>query len=169
MVNCKDLGILEERIEYTVEPHSVAIWTLKADRRVEISLYEAEQAYLPCYNDLGVNPKQVRYAVSSNCSGGIKVAYLGGRPENYAQWKDVYSDKGGEYKMTVAYCAERDCRLEVTVNGKKRVVSVKSSGGKDRVASIVLPIELKAGYNDIRMGNAYSWAPDIDCFTLTKE
>lgn len=28
----------------------------------------------------------------------IKVAYLGGRPENYAQWKDVYSDKGGEYK-----------------------------------------------------------------------
>lgn len=41
--------------------------------------------------------------------------------------------------------------------------------GKDRVASIVLPIELKAGYNDIRMANAYSWAPDIDCFTLTKE
>lgn len=169
VVNCKDLGILEERIEYTVEPHCVAIWTLKADRRVETSLYEAEQAYLPCYNDLGMNPKQVRYAVSSNCSGGIKVAYLGGRPENYAQWKDVYSDKGGEYKMTVAYCAERDCRLEVTVNGKKRIVSVKSSGGKDRVASIVLPIELKAGYNDIRMGNAYSWAPDIDCFTLTKE
>src|SRR3712207_7486735 len=32
VVNCKDLGILEERIEYTVEPHSVAIWTLKADR-----------------------------------------------------------------------------------------------------------------------------------------
>lgn len=97
-MNCKDLGILEERIEYTVEPHCVAIWTLKADRRVETSLYEAEQAYLPCYNDLGVNPKQVRYAVSSNCSGGIKVAYLGGRRRTMPNGKMYTAIKAGNIK-----------------------------------------------------------------------
>ena len=30
---------------------------------------------------------------------------------------------------------------------------------------MTVPVTLKPGYNTVRMGNSYNWAPDIDCFT----
>ena len=36
------------------------------------------------------------------------------------------------------------------------------------VITVTVPVTLKPGYNTVRMGNSYNWAPDIDCFTLSK-
>ena len=33
----------------------------------------------------------------------MKVGFLGGQPENYAEWKEVYSEDGGRYNMTIHY------------------------------------------------------------------
>ena len=45
---------------------------------------------------------------------------------------------------------------------------IAALGEDEKHSQITIPVELKAGYNTIRMGNSYNWAPDIDCFTLTK-
>jgi hypothetical protein len=68
----------------------------------------------------------------------------------------------------------RDCsqsagsgrQLEVDINGV--ITKIAALGEDEKHSQITIPVELKAGYNTIRMGNSYNWAPDIDCFTLTK-
>ncbi len=160
--------ITSDTCNYTVPPHGILICRMEAEKRTEADRYEAEWAYLPCFNDLAKKPKQILYAPSSECSGGMKVRYLGGSMENYAEWKEVYSEQGGEYEMTIHYCSPTQRKLEIWVNGKRHESAGLLSGGEDSVATITIPITLKAGYNNIRMGNNFGWAPDIDCFTLKR-
>lgn len=95
--------------------------------------------------------------------------YLGGRQENYAEWKEVYSRQGGTYEMTIHYCSPIQRKLDVWVNGEKHELAGLVSGGEDKVSTVTLPVTLAEGYNCIRMGNDFGWAPDIDCFTLQKK
>lgn len=97
----------------------------------------------------------------------MKIGFLGGKPDNYAEWREVYSADGGRYKMTIHYSNGKERQLEVDVNGI--VTKIDSLGEDDKQNQLSIPVELKAGYNNIRMGNSFNWAPDIDCFTLTKE
>lgn len=158
-------GVLERE----VPPHSVVILRMEAEKRLEPQRYEAEWAYLPCYQDLAKTPKDVLYAAHEGSSGGMVVRYVGGRSENYVEWNNVYSEHGGTYEMTVQYVPAADRKLEIYVNNNKREVwndlSADESGA---VAKRTLTIRLEPGMNRIRMGSAYTWAPDIDCFTLKK-
>lgn len=160
--------VTTDTCRYTVQPHSVLIRRMEAEKRIEADRYEAEQAYLPCFDDLAKNPKQILYAASPECSGGMKVHYLGGSPENYAEWKEVYSEQGGEYEMTICYCTPVKRKLQVWVNETLYELPGLLSEGEDKTAAATLSIKLKAGYNTIRMGNNFGWAPDIDCFTLKR-
>lgn len=115
---------------------------------------------------VGKNPKGIIYAADQEASGKMKVGFLGGQPENYAEWPEVYSADGGRYQMTVHYSFGKGRQLEIDVNGI--VTKIDSLGEDDKHNQVTIPVDLKAGYNHIRMGNSYNWAPDIDCFTLTK-
>ena len=153
----------------TVCSFSVPFSALEFSGNVKVrepTLYEAEWAYLPMFNDLGKNPKGILYAADQEASGKMKVGFLGGHPENYAEWPEVYSADGGRYEMTIHYSFGKGRQLEIDVNGI--VTKVDSLGEDDKHNQITIPVDLKAGYNHIRMGNSYNWAPDIDCFTLTK-
>jgi len=97
------------------------------------------------------------------------VRYLGGQAENYAEWNEVYSEKGGRYKLHISYVPGADRKLEVEVNGKKTILKDLQTDDSKGMAIITLPVELKAGNNVIRMCSPYCWAPDIDCFTLEKD
>lgn len=169
VIKQKDLGKMQHEIRQSLAPHSVLICRLEGERRLEPNRYEAEWAYLPCYDDLGKNPKQVFYAPSATCSGGMKVARLGGREENIAEWKEVYSNDGGEYDMTIFYSCGDDRKLELSINGVKTELKKLNAGDKDKVTSVTVPVTLTPGYNVIRMGSSFGWAPDIDCFTLSKK
>ena len=150
-------------------PHSVLILRMESEKRLEPTVYEAEWAYLPCFNDLGKTPKSIVYVPLHEASGGMKVSYLGGRKENFAEWKEVYSEQGGKYEMTIRYVPKADRKLEVCVNNEKRILLDSLSADEtQKIASITVPVHLKAGYNKVRMGSSFCWAPDIDCFTLTK-
>ena len=41
------------------------------------------------FNDLGKNPKGILYAADQEASGKMKVGFLGGHPENYAECPEV--------------------------------------------------------------------------------
>ena len=102
------------------------------------------------------------------------ITNVGGSSENYMEWNNVYSEKGGNYVMTISYVPPgektgeiNDRIIEVMVNGFKyaplaQLEKMRSKG----VCSVSLPIQLNAGFNVIRIGSLYTWTPDIDCFTL---
>lgn len=161
-----DLGNFSDVFEQTLPAHSAMFLRMEGETRLEPTLYEAEWAYLPMFNDLGKNPKGIIYAADQEASGKMKVGFLGGQPENYAEWPEVYSADGGRYQMTVHYSFGKGRQLEIDVNGI--VTKIDSLGEDDKHNQVTIPVDLKVGYNHIRMGNSYNWAPDIDCFTLTK-
>lgn len=153
-----------------VPPHSVCILRMEAEERLEPTRYEAEWAYLPCYNDLGKTAKDVVYAPHPGASGGMTVKYVGGRRENYAEWKEVYSAEGGTYDLTLWYVPQAGRKLEICVNNETpQWVASAPVAAEGQLACISLPVRLQKGYNRVRMGSPYCWAPDLDAFTLTRK
>lgn len=168
VVKGKDLKNVTDAIRLSLARHSVAIWKLKGEKRIEPTAYEAETAYFPCYDNLAKNPKQLLYAAAPEASGKMKVSNIGGRPENFAEWSEVYSEKGGVYDMTLTYSCNENRKLELSVNAAKTEIKDLNSGGKETLKTLTVPVTLVAGNNVIRMGCSFGWAPDIDCFTLKK-
>lgn len=168
LVKKEDLGKFKDTFTRELPPHSAMILKMEAQQRLEPVRYEAEWAYLPLFNDLGKNPKGISYSYDGNASGRMKIRYLGSRPENYAEWKEVYSEQGGNYEMVISYACDDERSLEVEVNGRKQVLKNLTSGGFDRYKEVTIPVTLKPGFNTVRMGCSYDWAPDIDKFTLKK-
>lgn len=169
LVRQKSLPTVQNVLEQQLPPHSVLILRMEAERRIEPSLYEAEWAYLPCFNDLGKSPKAVGYAPMKEASGGMKLAFVGGSSENYAEWNNVYSEQGGIYEMTVRYVPEKNRKLEIKVNREKTVLLEDLAGTEgQKLASATVKVRLKAGNNTIRMGSPYCWAVDVDCFSLRR-
>jgi hypothetical protein len=169
LVKQKDLPAVQGTLNRQLPAHSVLILRMEAEQRLEPVRYEAEWAYLPCFNDLGLRPKTILYAPMKEASGGMKVSYLGGRAENYAEWNKVYSEKGGMYEMNIQYVPHADRKLEIKVNTEKSIL-LRDLAGTDgqQLASVTVQVRLKPGNNVVRMGSPYCWAPDIDCFTLKK-
>lgn len=79
-------------LEYTLNPRSVLILRAEGEQRIEPVRYEAEWAYLPCFNDLGKSPKTAAYTPIQGASGGMGISHIGGSMENHALWS-VYSEK----------------------------------------------------------------------------
>ena len=166
IISRKNLKAATDSITCSLPARSVMM--LIADgQRTEPTLYEAEWAYLPCFDMLGKRKKQVGYTPKDDASGGMVVSFLGGRPENTARWTDVWSDCGGHYDMVISYVPAERRSLEITVNGVKTVAGDLESSGS--IATVVIPVTLRAGYNTVEMGNPYGWAVDVDKFELKKK
>ncbi len=170
LVRRKDLKPVIGHLEMDVPAHSVRILRMKGEQRLEPTRYEGEWAYLPCFNDLAKQKRIITYVPMEQASGRMRISYLGGSKENYAEWKEVYSENGGLYEMTIQYIPGKYRTLQVNVNNDKALIfnHLEKEGDEERIATITCKIELKPGYNVVRMGSAYTWAPDIDSFTLKK-
>ena len=170
LIKRKNLGKTDKGLFYTLPARSVMILRLESEKRIEPCRYESEWAYLPCFNDLGKKKKPVLYTPMKEASGGMKVINIGGSKENYIEWNNVYSENGGFYEMAVNYCPKSNRKLEVYVNRDKPLTidMVDDEKEDNNISSVTVQIELKPGYNVIRMGSSYCWAPDIDCFYLKR-
>lgn len=174
LVKQKDEKAIREYLSYTLPPHSVKILRLKAEQRLEPTRYEAEWAYLPLYNDLGKQKRIISPQSFEGASGRMIVTHIGGSKDNYMEWSNVHSDKGGSYTLTIAYLPPEagkrevnDRLIEVEVNGHvyapiKKLAKNRSEG----ICTVSLAVRLEPGRNTIRLGSAYTWTPDIDCITL---
>ena len=163
---------VKTELKYEVPAHGVKIFRVEGEQRLEPVLYEAEQAYLNQFDDLAKRERIVGYKPYDGASGGMVVSNLGGSRDNYAEWKEVYSERGGKYLMHIAYVPTgkkdreiNDRVLEVEINGN-RVVVDNLKKDSETVATVTVPVDLKPGYNVVRMSSRLTWTPDIDCFTL---
>ena len=175
----KDERPVQDFIMFDVVPHGVKILRVEGEKRIEPIRYEAEQAYLNLFDDLGKRKRGVTFMPSSYASGKMTVINLGGQEDNYAQWDNVYSEKGGQYLMDIYYAPikkgrssikEReinDYRMEISVNGDMFCLKDFESEESKGIRRIQHTINLKKGYNTIKIGSRYTWVPDLDCFILT--
>jgi hypothetical protein len=155
--------------EVRVPAHGCKIYRLEAEERYERTIYEAETAYLSAYQEIENNQtaQSAIFSEDANCSGGVKVGYLGQRTTNDLQWRNVYSKDGGSYKMTLDYICGESRNLSLEVNGKRIKTLNLNSGSWSKVKSATFDIELQPGQNVIRIYTATkAWMPDIDCMRL---
>lgn len=171
----KDLGTVTDKVEHEVPPHGSMILRLDGTKRIEQTRYEAEHAYLHRFDNLKKRPRAVAYTRRDGASCNMVVTNLGGHEDNYARWDNVYSEKGGKYRMTIRYVPTpklqhqiNDRCYEVYVNGKCVDVlrNLASAPAKD-ITTVDLTVTLMPGFNKIRIGSSYTWTPDLDCFDLT--
>jgi len=161
MPNSKDSIIV------VVPKHGTRILRLEAKKRIEANRYEAEWAYLPCYNDLGKQRKPINFAEDSTASGGVIVKNIGGKTENVIRWNNIYSIEGGNYLLEISFIPAKNRKMDISVNGNITYLdSIPADGG---ITKTSLPITLKNGENCIEIGSKLTWAPDIDCIYLVKQ
>lgn len=175
----KDEPLVDDTLRYNVPTHGVKILRLEGSKRIEPVKYEAEQAFLNRYDDLGKRQRSVAFSLYDGASGGVVVSNLGGEESNYAEWTRVYSNQGGSYRLTIYYLpgekskspvGEReidDRQIELTINGVKTILTPKETDRSKGIQNIQTDIVLNKGTNTIRMGSSRTWMPDLDCFTLT--
>ena len=162
----KDIGTFTDNYEVTLPAHGTRIYVADAEQRLERMRYEAETGYGSAYSEITGNV--CSYSQASYCSGGYKAGWLGGKDKNDLQWRNVYSQEGGNYKLTIGYICGESRNITVSVNGKKVQTLSVNSGGWEAVARRSITIQLLQGMNTIRLSNSTSWMPDIDYIEVTQ-
>ena len=149
----------------TVPPHAVRIYRLDSSGRREVSLYEAETAYLSTYQELhdAKKAKTGYYEKNDKASGGMAAANVGGRRGNYLAWNNVWSEKGGEYRMSVKTLGEGS-EVKAKVNG----VACGGTASGDGSGMVEFHISLNPGVNSVRLFNNEAALPLIDCMWINK-
>ena len=162
--NKNDIGAYEGTFEVNVPAHGTRIYVAEAETRLERKRYEAETAYISDYQELLNNQSERTgiYEAASFCSAGFKAGWLGYSEENDLLWRDVYSENGGEYTLSIAFISGENHNITVSVNGKTVQTISANSGGWQTVGKKSLTIQLEKGNNTIRLFNPNTWMPDID-------
>ena len=161
----KDIGTFTDSYEVTLPAHGTRIYVADAESRLERVRYEAETGYGSSYSEITGNV--CSYSQASYCSGGYMAGWLGNGDKNDLQWRDVYSHKGGEYRLTIGYICGETRNITVSVNGKKVQTLSVNGDGWNAVARRSITIQLLQGINTIRLSNSTSWMPDIDYMEVT--
>lgn len=166
-----DLAPVEEKMTVTVPAHGTRIYALVGETRAERTLYEAETAYFPTYQELRNNSveKSGIYRANDNWSGGYAACFIGASAENELQFNNVYSQRGGKYDLKVAYISAENRTMSITVNGQVVDTPTVNSGSWTVPAFTVIPVTLQKGNNVITISNPSAYAPDIDFIELTKK
>ena len=156
---------------YTVslQPHASAAF-FATGKRIEKSVYQAEESYMNKFSTIeGVSSPL--YKASNSAGQGMYVTGLGSDPDNWMQWDNVYSRRGGKYVATVRYAADGACGFTLCVNGEevKNVDGLDTGSQNDNWQTVNVEIRLKKGLNTIRLYNANGAMPSIDYLQLSKK
>ena len=164
----EDLGTFTDKYEVTVPAHGTRIYVAAADTRLERTRYEAETAYISAYQELKNNQTEKTgiYEAASYCNSGFKAGWLGCSEKNDLQWRNVYSNEGGEYELTIAYICGESRNFTISVNGTKVKTMNVNSSGWSTVAKTTLKVQMQKGQNTVRFSNASNWMPDFDYIDL---
>ena len=73
LVRHSDLGSFSGIFEQTLPAHSAMFLRMEGEARLEPTLYEAEWAYLPLFNDLGKNTKGIPRKTRQETFTGMEV------------------------------------------------------------------------------------------------
>jgi len=159
----------ETSFSQTLAPHASAAYFVTG-KRIEKTVYQAEESYLNNFNTIDDEP-ETQYRPSESADMGVYASGLGGNADNWLEWYNVFSCKGGEYVATIRYASDKSSAFTVNVNGKEvETFSELSTGAADgNWDSVNVKIKLDKGLNAVRLTNPEGPMPNIDCMTLHRQ
>ena len=172
LFKCEDAGTFTDMMTITIPAHGTRIFRLDAEKRYERQLYEAETAWISAYQEIDFNQavESGIYEENDACSGGAKAGWLGMREDNDLIWREVYSEKGGEYELTIGYFSGETRSFTIEINGEKIKKLNVNSGAWTKAGKSKLEVILKPGENTVRIYNEdHSWMPDIDYMKIVNK
>ena len=150
-------------IEMTLQPHTAKILKVEG-KRIEPVLYEAEWGYCPDFT--AIRGTGVKYIPVEGASGRAVATNLGDSPTNYLEWADVFSLKGGKYRISVRFSSPEAVDFDLVVNGKAHHASVATTDSS--FVEIPFEVEFLKGENDVRISGVTSSKVALDCLKVTK-
>lgn len=149
-------------IEMTLQPHTAKILKVEGER-IEPVLYEAEWGYCPDFT--AIRGTGVKYIPVEGASGRAVATNLGDSPTNYLEWADVFSLKGGKYRISVRFSSPEAVDFDLVVNGKAHHASVATTDS----AFVEIPFDVKflKGENDVRISGVTSSQVTLDCLKVS--
>ena len=150
-------------IEMTLQPHTAKILKVEGER-IEPVLYEAEWGYCPDFT--AIRGTGVKYIPVEGASGRAVATNLGDSPTNYLEWADVFSLKGGKYRISVRFSSPGAVDFDLVVNGKAHHASVATTDSA--FVEIPFEVEFLKGENDVRISGVTSSKVALDCLKVTK-
>jgi len=164
-----NLGVVDSMFTVTVPSHGVVMLKVVGSETKLQEVFEAEYGWINNFNltsNSVLVPDQGRASVDATCSGRGKAGWLGCRSDNYLEFRDVFANIEGSYKLTITYISGESRNAILSVNGKDTLLTNLNSGGWTTLKSVTYPVSLKKGYNTIRFSNATAWLPDFDKISL---
>ena len=155
-----DLASCDTR-EMTLPPHTAKILRV-AGKRIEPVLYEAEWGYCPDFTD--IRGTGVKYVPVEEASGRAAAMNLGGSETNWLEWSDVFSRRGGKYRITLLLSSPEGIDFDLVVNGNTYHASVAATDSA--FVEIPFDAELRKGENDVRISGVTSAKAAFDCIRL---
>lgn len=148
-------------IEMTLPPHTAKILRVEGER-MEPVLYEAEWGYCPDFTD--IRGSGVKYIPVEGTSGRAVATNLGGSETNWLEWTDVFSLRGGKYRLSVILSAPEAVDFDLVVNGM--TLHASATATDSAFVEISFDVELRAGDNSVRIANVSSSRAAFDCLRL---
>ena len=163
-----DIGVYGHEYAVSMPPHATKIYMATATERLDRQVYEAETAFIGNYQELCNNQvaKSGIYLPDTRCSGGMKAAWLGGAPDNYLLWDNVYVSEPGYYDVIIHWLSETGSSASLEVNGDK--VADVEFPASENVETTVVTVKLNRGENAVRLFNAEARMPDVDCMHVIR-
>jgi len=169
ILNKKDLGSFQTEFSSSVPSHGVVFAKVTGSSSRLQEVFEAENAWMNNFN-LTVNNQivanQAKPAKDAKCSGGAKVGYLGNSASNYLDFKRIWADAEGIYKLSIIYITGDNRSMTVSVNGRDTLLQNLNSGSFTESDSVVFSVNLKKGLNTVRLSNSSGYLPDIDAIRI---
>jgi len=164
-----DVGTLDSMYTATVPSHGVVMLKVVGTQSKLQEVFEAEYGWINNFNITSnsvVVADQGRASSDATCSGRGKAGWLGMRADNYLEFRDIYANNAGSYKLQATYISGENRTATMTVNGKDTVLTGLNSGSWTALKTNTYTVSLKKGYNIIRFANATAWLPDFDKIQL---
>jgi hypothetical protein len=152
-----------------IPSHGVVMLKVVGNKTNLQEVFEAEYAWINNFNltrNSTIVDGQGKVVRDSVCSGHAKVTSLGNNADNYIEFRDVYSNYPGRYRLTISYLCGDSRNAELDVNGVNTHLTNLISGDKSITDHVTCTVRLKKGYNTIRISNSISPLPDIDKIQL---
>ena len=169
ILNKKDLGSFQTEFSSSVPSHGVVFIKITGSESRLQEIFEAENSWMNNFN-LTVNNQivanQARPVKDANCSGGAKVGYLGNNAENYLEFKKIWAETEGAYRLSISYISGEDRSMTVSVNDRDTLMRNLNSGSFTKIDSVVFSANLKKGLNTVRLSNSSGYMPDIDVLRI---
>ncbi len=103
------------------------------------------------------------------CSGASKAGNIGGGSADNVTFTNVSVPADGTYQMEIDYLTSGPRSYAVTINDGPPFQLNLNGSSFSLPASIVIPVELKAGLNTIQFGNPTGYAPALDRIAIAPQ